>query len=364
MNEQTGSVYSARLARVMERMKALGLRQLLVADPDSVWYLTGYYNEPMERMMVFCVRSDGRHIFCLNRLFPAPDAPWEQLWFTDTDDAVGMLAAVLEPGQPVGIDKIWPARFLLPLMEKAPGCRPVLASDCVDRCRACKDSAEQALMRAASRINDQVMEEAVRFFHEGVTEREAARFIEDRYAALGCSGPSFPTIVSFGAHGADPHHEPDDTPLTPGDSIVIDMGCRKDRYCSDMTRTYFWKEASGEARAVHDLVRRANEQAEALVKPGVPLCALDKAARDLIAGAGYGEFFTHRLGHFIGQRDHEQGDVSSANTALAEPGMIFSIEPGIYLPGRFGVRIEDLVLVTETGCEVLNRVDKHCRVLG
>ena len=197
-----------------------------------------------------------------------------------------------------------------------------------------------------------------------LTEREAARFIESRYAALGCSGPSFPTIVSFGAHGADPHHEPDDTPLTPGDSIVIDMGCRKDRYCSDMTRTYFWKEASGEARAVHDLVRRANEQAEALVKPGVPLCALDKAARDLIAGAGYGEFFTHRLGHFIGQRDHEQGDVSSANTALAEPGMIFSIEPGIYLPGRFGVRIEDLVLVTETGCEVLNRVDKHCRVLG
>ena len=112
------------------------------------------------------------------------------------------------------------------------------------------------------------------------------------------------------------------------------------------------------------LVREANQKAEALIRPGVPLCEIDRAARDHIAAAGYGEYFTHRLGHFIGQRDHEQGDVSSANTALAQPGMIFSIEPGVYLPGKFGVRIEDLVLVTETGCEVLNQVDKHWKILG
>ena len=130
-----------------------------------------------------------------------------------------------------------------------------------------------------------------------------------------------------------------------------------------MTRTFFWQQASDEARAVHDLVREANEKAEALIRPGVPLCELDKAARDHIAAAGYGECFTHRLGHFIGQRDHEQGDVSSANTALAEPGMIFSIEPGVYLPGKFGVRVEDLVLVTADGCEILNQVDKHWKIL-
>ena len=362
--EQASPLHLARLARVQQQMAALGLTQLLVTDPDSVWYLTGYDNEPLERMMVFCVRADGQHIFFLNRLFPAPAAPWEQVWFSDTDDAVGALAARLDPAAPVGIDKTWSARFLLPLLERLPGCRPVLASDCVDHCRACKDPAEQALMKEASRINDQVMTEAAAFFREGVTEREAARFIEKRYTELGCSGPSFPTIVSFGAHGADPHHEPDDTPLTPGDSIVIDMGCRKDRYCSDMTRTYFWREASPEARAVHDLVREANQKAEALIRPGVPLCEIDRAARDHIAAAGYGEYFTHRLGHFIGQRDHEQGDVSSANTALAQPGMIFSIEPGVYLPGKFGVRIEDLVLVTETGCEILNQVDKHWKILG
>ena len=106
------------------------------------------------------------------------------------------------------------------------------------------------------------------------------------------------------------------------------------------------------------------EAAEALIKPGVRLCELDAAARDLITEAGYGAYFNHRLGHFIGQTDHEKGDVSSANTAVARPGMIFSIEPGVYLPGEFGVRVEDLVLVTETGCEVLNRNDKHWDVVG
>ena len=143
--EQASPLHLARLARVQQQMAALGMTQLLVTDPDSVWYLTGYDNEPLERMMVFCVRADGQHIFFLNRLFPAPAAPWEQVWFSDTDDAVGALAARRDPAAPVGIDKTWSARFLLPLLERLPGCRPGLASDCVDHCRACKDPAEQVL---------------------------------------------------------------------------------------------------------------------------------------------------------------------------------------------------------------------------
>ena len=145
---------------------------------------------------------------------------------------------------------------------------------------------------------------------------------------------------------------------------MIDIGGRKQRYCSDMTRTYFCKQADPKYADIHDLVRRANEAAEAMVKPGVRLSELDAAARNLIAAEGYGEYFTHRLGHFIGQTDHEKGDVSSANRTEVRPGMIFSIEPGVYLPGEFGVRVEDLVLVTETGCEVLNHNDKHWDVVG
>ncbi len=357
-------MYEARIQRVLAAMKAMGLDQMIVSDPDSIWYLTGYYVYPFERMLVLYLRSDGNHILFLNKLFPVPEAPYEQVWFSDTDDYLSKLAERVDGNAPLGIDKDWPARFLLPLMTAHPGCRCVVASDCVDDVRACKDETERQLMRAASRINDTVMERAAAFMREGVTEREVADYINAQYAAEGCDAAAFQTIVSFGAHAADPHHEADQTPLKAGDCIVIDMGCRKDRYCSDMTRTFFCREPDPKYAAIHDLVREANEIAESLIRPGVPLCELDKAARDHIAAAGYGEYFTHRLGHFIGQTDHEKGDVSGTNTKTAQPGMIFSIEPGVYLPGEFGVRVEDLVLVTEDGCEILNHVDKHWRTVG
>ena len=283
---------------------------------------------------------------------------------TDTDDTIGSLAQAVDPAADMGIDKNWPARFLLALMERNPGVRYVNSSGCVDRIRAVKDEDEQEKMRAASRINDVVMERAAAYMQEGMTEREVADYIVAQYAAEGCDSTAFLPIVSYGAHAADPHHEADQTRLKAGDCSVIDMGCRKNRYCSDMTRTFFCRAADPKYAAIHDLVREANELAESMLRPGVPLCDLDKAARDHISAAGYGEYFTHRLGHFIGQTEHEKGDVSATNTTLAKPGMIFSIEPGVYLPGEFGVRVEDLVLVTEDGCEILNHVDKHWKTVG
>lgn len=153
-------------------------------------------------------------------------------------------------------------------------------------------------MRTASRINDAVNEAAKQYVKAGMTEREVASFIDSQYRAHGCEGPSFTTIVSFGANAANPHHEPDDTVLKPGDCVLFDMGCIKDRYCSDMTRTWFCGQPTEKQAAVHDLVRRANEAAEALIKPGVRLCDLDAAARSLITAAGYGEYFNHRAGPF------------------------------------------------------------------
>ena len=181
---------------------------------------------------------------------------------------------------------------------------------------------------------------------------------------LGADGFSFEPLVAFGANAADPHHGPDGTVIKPGDSVLFDVGCIKDGYCSDMTRTFYFQKASDEHRRIYEIVRSANETAISKIRPGVPLCELDGAARDLIAEQGYGPFFTHRLGHFIGLGEHEFGDVSSVNTQKAEPGMIFSIEPGIYLPGDTGVRVEDLVLVTEEGCEALNHYSKEFEIIG
>ncbi|MFR3529504.1 MAG: M24 family metallopeptidase, partial [Lachnospiraceae bacterium] len=135
-------------------------------------------------------------------------------------------------------------------------------------------------------------------------------------------------------------------------------------YCSDMTRTFYCKSADPEQTEIHDIVREAVLRAESVIKPGVRFCDIDAQARDYIDEKGYSEYWKIRLGHFIGQEDHEYGDVSPINKNVAEPGMIFSIEPGIYLEGKHGVRIEDLVLVTEDGCELLNKVDKKWRIVG
>jgi len=364
LGKEMSEVRQKRIDRVLVAMKKQGVEHLLVSAPESVWYLTGYDNQPMERLMVFDLSLDGDHCFFLNRLFPVPESAHGKVWFSDTDDSIKLLANHLANCKVIGVDKDWPARFLLSLMELLPETRFVLASDCVDDVRACKDEVEQELMREVSRINDAVMERVAGHIEEGMTEREIADFVLGQYDAEGCGGVSFPPIVSFGANAADPHHEPDETRLKVGDCIVVDIGCRKNRYCSDMTRTFFCKKAEAKYVVLHDLVREANEKAEQLVKPGVCLCELDKAARDHIAQAGYGEYFTHRLGHFIGQTDHEKGDVSAASRIIAAPGMIFSIEPGVYLPGEFGVRVEDLVMVTEDGCEILNRVKKEYQIIG
>lgn len=355
---------NSRITRVLQAMKEQNLTQMIVSDPQSIWYLTGVDVAPYERLFALLLRQDGGHVLFLNNLFNVKQDGLEEVWYSDTDDAISLIAEKLTADAALGIDKLWPARFLIPLMEKCPQMTPVLASDCVDDCRAVKDEKEKELMREASRINDLVMERAAAFVKEGMTEKQVAAFIEREYLKEGCSGPSFSTIVSFGKNAADPHHEPDDTVLKAGECVLIDMGCKKDRYCSDMTRTFFCKSVTPRQAQIHDLVRTANEKAEELIRPGVRFCDIDAAARNLIAEAGYGQNFNHRLGHFIGQNEHEKGDVSLANTAQVKVGMIFSIEPGIYLEGDFGVRVEDLVLVTEDGCERLNRAEKRWRIVG
>ena len=355
---------TSRIDRVLAEMKNKGLEQMLVADPMSILYLTGVSVGPGERLYALLLKENGEHVLFLNKLFCVDKHPYREVWYSDTDDYIGMIAEEIDGKKTLGVDKIWPARFLLPLMQRCPGMNPCLASDCVDDCRALKDEEEKEKMREASRINDRVIEKAAAFVKGGMTEKQVAAYIEEEYAKEGCSGPSFSVIVSFGANAADPHHEPDDTVLCEGDCVLIDMGCKKDGYCSDMTRTYFYKKITPLQEQVHDLVRMANEKAESIIRPGVRLCDIDAAARNLIAEQGYGPNFTHRLGHFIGMDVHEQGDVSSANTGVAKAGMIFSVEPGVYLAGDFGVRVEDLVLVTEDGCEILNSADKHWRIIG
>lgn len=363
MNE----IFANRIRKVREQMKYRKLNQLLISDPYSIWYLSGIWNEPYERMYVLYLELEGKPRLFLNRLFNVPESTaedFDEFFYSDSDDCVLLLANETSTLGNIGIDKNFPARFLIPYMDRSLYGRFFLGSDCVDELRACKDKEEIKLMKEASRINDICIQKGFDFIKAGITEKETADYIRNAFIEQGADGESFETIVSFGKNAADPHHSPDGTVLKEGDCVLIDMGCRKNHYCSDMTRTAFFKSADEESKKIYDIVKMANEAAEAAVKPGVPLYEIDGTARDIIENAGYGEYFTHRLGHFIGQTEHEKGDVSISNRKEAKEGMIFSIEPGIYLPGKTGVRIEDLVLVTADGCEVLNKVPKELKIIS
>ncbi|MBR3642366.1 MAG: aminopeptidase P family protein [Parasporobacterium sp.] len=353
-----------RAKRVFQALKNAGIDKMAVSDPSSVNYLLGKYIRPGERMMVLLLSSqDERVTFLLSRLYPQEEDPGcPIIYFDDTDDYVGMLAEKIGEGETVGVDKEWQAKFLLSLMQKRPDLKIVNGSPVFDGIRQVKDAKEQEFMREASRLNDQAMARLIPLVRSGYTEKELGEELLKIYLSLGADGFSFEPICCYGANAADPHHENDDTKGKAGDSVILDIGCRKDGYCSDMTRTVFLGAVSEEQRKVYEIVKEANLRAIAAVKPGVRFCDIDAAARDHIASFGYGDYFVHRTGHNIGQDVHEYGDVSSANENTVKPGMCFSIEPGIYLAGRFGVRIEDLVLVTETGCEVLNSYPKELTV--
>lgn len=352
---------------VVNEMMSRGIDHLIISDPSSIEYLIDYRNQPGERMYVLLLTVDGKHTLFLNNLFYLDqELDLNIVWYSDTDDCVGILAQYLQDANCIGVDKFWSAKFLLPLMGQTndESCFE-LGSICVDYIRMKKDEHEQALMREASRLNDLAIDQVIQLCAKGdLTEKEVSDQLVGIYQSLGCTGNSFAPIVGYGKNGADNHHFGDDTKLQPGDSIVIDMGGIYQGYCSDMTRTIFYKEVSEKQKYVYNLVRKAQEAAEAVIKPGVKLCDIDKVARDIIAEGGYVAEFNHRLGHFIGRDVHEYGDVSANFDMPVEEGMIFSIEPGVYIQGEFGVRIEDLVLVTKDGCEILNHYTKDLLVIG
>ncbi|HOO27982.1 MAG TPA: Xaa-Pro peptidase family protein [Lachnospiraceae bacterium] len=353
-----------RVLKVIDKMKAMGISQLLACDPMSIYYLTGIFQDPGERFYALLVREEGMPLLFANRLFTIGEQlDMEIVWFSDTDPIMDVVAEKLKQTDRLGVDKNLQAKFLLPLMEKNAAAGFLNASLVIDEVRSRKDAEEIEKMAAVSKINDLAMEKFKKLVVPGITELAMAHQMLKIYQELGADTYSFAPLVAFGANGAEGHHEPDETVLKEGDSVLIDVGCKKDMYCADMTRTFFYGDVSQKHRELYEIVQCANETAIAKLHPGMKFSDIDAIARNVITKKGYGANFTHRLGHFIGLEVHEYGDVSSGNEKPAEPGMIFSIEPGIYLPGDVGIRIEDLVLVTETGCKRLNHYNKDLEVI-
>ena len=250
-----------RISRVLEKMNEKGIDQLLVSDPLSIRFLTGIMVNPGERLYALLLRTSGKHTLFLNYLYYVSNTGFEEVWFSDMDDQIGVLMEHIDTKSTLGIDKTWPARFLIPLQERCPEMKTIWGSDCVDGVRAVKNEEEIAIMKQASVINDKVMERVADFIKEGMTEKEVADFIDAEYLKEGASGVSFDTIVCFGANAADQHHTPSETrTLKAGECVLIDMGCIWNGYCSDMTRTFYCKSVDDEQAAIHDLVRTAVEK--------------------------------------------------------------------------------------------------------
>ncbi|UUX32990.1 M24 family metallopeptidase [Fundicoccus culcitae] len=362
-------MYSKKIHQLQAKMREHGISNQLISDPSSINYFTGYFTQPGERMLLLVIHAEGnQHQLYLNRLFPSAnlseiqDHVIEVIVYNDGEPILNQVAASLAEG-PSSIDKYWPSHFLLDLLAIDSNIQAVNQSHLVDDLRAIKSPEEQALMAQASHYNDQAMEQLIPLIAQGLSENELKNHLGEIYLALSGNSFSFPPIIAFGANGADPHHETDDSKPTLGNSVVIDIGSSYQGYCSDMTRTVFYGQPSAKALEIYAVVKQANEAAIAAIKPGVPFSHIDAIARDIITQAGYGDYFTHRLGHFIGRDVHEAGDVSAFNHQLIEEGHTFSIEPGIYLPGELGVRIEDLVIATADGCKVLNHVTKEPIIL-
>lgn len=358
--------FPARLNRLQNAMRSHKVDVTLLSVGADLRYFTGYGATASERLTVLVVNRDDSPLLLVPQL-EAPrvgHGPFELVPWGETEDPVE--SAVRFSGSPDSVavgDQMW-SSFLIDFQRHWPGATWTPASDLTRELRMRKDELEIEALRRAARGVDQVMKripDEVPF--SGRTEREVAYRIAEMTLEVGHDNVEF-TIVGSGSNGASPHHEPGVRVIEEGDLVVCDFGGRWDGYYSDSTRTFSVGEPSLEQVEIHEVVLRANEAARAAVNPGVLCSDVDATARAVIQDAGYGKQFIHRTGHGIGLEVHEHPYIVDGNEMPLEPGMTFSIEPGIYLPERFGVRIEDIVACTETGVDILNQSERGLVEVG
>jgi len=283
--------------------------------------------------------------------------------WSDGSDPYAAAAPMLDAkGRYAISDSAW-AMHLLGLQEQLPGSGYVSMTQSLPMLRAVKDADELQRLTAAGEAADAAFYDIVEVQFAGRKETEVGADLADALRAHGHSAVDF-TVVGSGPNGANPHHEIGERVIEEGDMIVLDFGGMKDGYASDTTRTVHVGEPADEERRVHEIVQRAQQAGYEAVRPGVACQDIDRASRKVIADAGYGEYFIHRTGHGIGLTTHEPPYMVEGEAQPLEPGMCFSIEPGIYLPRRFGVRIEDIVVVTEDGGRRVNATPHELRIVA
>ncbi len=355
-----------RLERAQRAAGEAGIDALLLTPGPDLRYVTGYDAKQLERLTCLALPTGGDPFLAVPRLeLPAAQAspagslgieivPWDE-----TDDPYALVASRLPDGaRTVGLaNRMW-AEMVLRFRAALPGVEQVTAGNVLRRLRMRKSAAEVQALRDAAAAIDRVHQRVPDLLRPGRTERVVGQDIADAIRGEGHVSVDF-VIVASGPHGASPHHEPSDRVIQRGDAVVVDIGgTTAAGYCSDETRTYAVGHPPEGFAEPYEVLRQAQQAACETVRPGATPAAVDAAARDTITAGGYGEYFVHRTGHGIGLETHEEPYIMAGNDEALEPGMAFSVEPGIYLPGHHGARIEDIVVCQSGGRERLNHTDR------
>ncbi|GFG69452.1 dipeptidase [Mycolicibacter senuensis] len=365
------SVYAHRLAAAAAATGKAGLAGLVITPGYDLRYLTGSRAQTFERLTALVLPVSGPPTMVVPRLELAAlresavaDLGVAVRDWVDGEDPYRMVGEALG-GRPAtaAVTDAMSALHLLPLIDVL-GATPVLATDVLRQLRMIKDPSEIDALRKAGAAIDRVHARVPEFLVSGRTEADVAADIADAIVAEGHSEVAF-IIVGSGPHGADPHHECSERELALGDIVVVDIGGPVEPgYHSDSTRTYSLGEPEPEVAHRYSVLQRAQRAAVECVRPGVTAAQVDAAARDVLAEAGLAEYFVHRTGHGIGLSVHEEPYIVAGNDIALAAGMAFSVEPGIYFPGEWGARIEDIVLVTADGAEALNNRPHDLVVVG
>ena len=357
-----------RLAALRGRMKATGTDLVAVAPGSHMDWLLGFHPHPDERPCLLLVGPE-REAFLMPVLNAEGTRESTSIAFHTWADAEGpdaALAAALADvsateAKKVALDETMRADFALLLLDALPGAAHAFTAETVGALRMRKDATEYKALKMNALIADRAMQKAFASIKPGMTEKELAAIIREHFASEGAT-PAF-WIVGGGPNGAFPHHQTGERKLAEGDAIVIDIGGRKGGFPSDITRMAVIGQPPEGYGQIHGIVEKAVQAALKAAKPGVLAKEVDAAARNVIADAGYGEYFVHRTGHGLGIDGHEPPYITATSEAVLEEGMVFSIEPGIYLPGRFGIRLEEIVILRADGREILSDLPRDLHVV-
>jgi Xaa-Pro aminopeptidase len=366
-----------RLTRITEALQREKLAALILMPDANLQYLSGLKFHKGKRLTLAIFPADGSEpCFVIPALEVTQAQKLNQITmryypWADADGPIEALAAALAQAlpeelrnRPLGVEYTSMRLMELRAIEAAlRGVQTVDAMGLLSELRMVKDSEELALIEEAVRMVEAALAQTIRQIKVGMTEQELSRYLAEAMMAAGAEGESFENIVASGPNGANPHHSNTDRPFQAGDLIIIDCGARYKGYISDITRTVALGEPAPEARTIYELVKEANAAGKRVARPEATGAEIDAATRQVIADGGYGEYFIHRTGHGFGLEAHELPNIVAGNDEPLAPGTTFTIEPGIYVPGLCGVRIEDDMVITSEGARSLTSFDRELIVL-